>query len=592
MIFHTCFTNKSFHGYSSNVLKSGICKYVRRMEYGKLTWCIMELARFIDCTNPKSNALLTNLVNRLKILLMEELTPSEIGIIYQGILFLEEYDKDRSKCYLLLEFCELLKIAKRSRSVSYVNNWWRHKYEDYDLTPITELSDVVPFRKQGDSEEILILGENLIHFCHTQDERMFGIFTKLYKMEGVYGKRYRRKDACYLWFEIISSFITNEKQRVVFEFALDMFHRRTMTERPAFGIWVGFIVWKPSELTMTDVSVRSYELVDVLRFYDGMTKLILDDYVVNDYHVNQTLGLGHFAEHGAFVKQEDETLLDNMEEYREFYITKKHDADTTRKKKKKKNVSTPDVMKDVGTISWEDITEFHVIEEGVCSGKVPCIIVSYKHKKYVMKQMDKSMNYGIDYLLIDTCKRLFGLRDMNMKRVLCDYRICRRDKSKHTFVGNWDMCKKQSIYCMMDYWENIGDIGKHKHLLENADVMKECFKIRLFDGLFRSSDNILRNILVNKQSELLSIDEGDLFGKRLQIFNKRGDWCMTHMNVDIIQDILSDIVSDKDKKIQFVCELLTKYNMSPLIHDFTERFETYCEIVKQEIITARPELFS
>ena len=39
-------------------------------------------------------------------------------------------------------------------------------------------------------------------------------------------------------------------------------------------------------------------------------------------------------------------------------------------------------------------------------------------------------------------------------------------------------------------------------------------KIRLFDGLFMSSDNILKNILVNEYGDLLSIDEGDLFGKR------------------------------------------------------------------------------
>ena len=42
-------------------------------------------------------------------------------------------------------------------------------------------------------------------------------------------------------------------------------------------------------------------------------------------------------------------------------------------------------------------------------------------------------------------------------------------------------------------------------------VKKEALKIRLFDGLFRSSDNIPRNILVNDMNELLSIDEGDIF---------------------------------------------------------------------------------
>lgn len=54
-------------------------------------------------------------------------------------------------------------------------------------------------------------------------------------------------------------------------------------------------------------------------------------------------------------------------------------------------------------------------------------------------------------------------------------------------------------------------------------VLKECARILLYDGIFRSSDNILRNILVNVGDELCSIDEGDIFGKRKNIFNAR-DW--------------------------------------------------------------------
>ena len=38
---------------------------------------------------------------------------------------------------------------------------------------------------------------------------------------------------------------------------------------------------------------------------------------------------------------------------------------------------------------------------------------------------------------------------------------------------------------MMDYWRNIGDLGKHKHVMSDELVKKEALKIRLFDGLFR-----------------------------------------------------------------------------------------------------------
>ena len=40
------FNNRGYYGYSSKVLKSGICKYIRRGVYDKFTWCVMEMALF------------------------------------------------------------------------------------------------------------------------------------------------------------------------------------------------------------------------------------------------------------------------------------------------------------------------------------------------------------------------------------------------------------------------------------------------------------------------------------------------------------------------------------------------------------------
>ena len=57
--------------------------------------------------------------------------------------------------------------------------------------------------------------------------------------------------------------------------------------------------------------------------------------------------------------------------------------------------------------------------------------------------------------------------------------------------------------------------------LKSENVMKNVLKIRLYDGLFRSSDNINRNILYcEKNNWCISIDENDIFGKRKLVFNK------------------------------------------------------------------------
>ena len=62
-------------------------------------------------------------------------------------------------------------------------------------------------------------------------------------MEGQ-GLRYRRKDLSYLWFEIISDYMDTDDLKYIFNFALDQFHKKNMTERYALGIWIGLMIWK------------------------------------------------------------------------------------------------------------------------------------------------------------------------------------------------------------------------------------------------------------------------------------------------------------------------------------------------------------
>ena len=110
MIANTCFQNRSEFGYTSRVLKSGICKYYRRGETEKFTWCVMEMAKFhkLGDENRAAKSIVTNLTNRLKILLMEEINCCEISRIYNAICILNEYDVNREKTDLLLKFCDIV----------------------------------------------------------------------------------------------------------------------------------------------------------------------------------------------------------------------------------------------------------------------------------------------------------------------------------------------------------------------------------------------------------------------------------------------------------------------------------------------------
>ena len=138
----------------------------------------------------------------------------------------------------------------------------------------------------------------------------------------------------------------------------------------------------------------------------------------------------------------------------------------------------------------------------------------------------------------------------------------------------------------MGLFKNVGDLGKNKRFLEDISVVRECFKIRLFDGLFCSSDNILRNILVNEGGELLSIDEGDIYGKRAAIFNKT-DWCVKWYRANdekgkkIVDEILEEFnVMDK---IGMVRDRMEYIGFGDKVNKMEDRFKNYRKVVFGEL---------
>ena len=163
------------------------------------------------------------------------------------------------------------------------------------------------------------------------------------------------------------------------------------------------------------------------------------------------------------------------------------------------------------------------------------------------------------------------------------------DKSKKNFCGNWklDIGDKKEVYCVMKYYENVGDLNGNKNLLKNEKVMEEMLKIRLFDGLFRSSDNNLRNIIVLDDSALLSIDEGDIFGKRKNIFEK-GDWCKkSKWCVENVDRIVDEFIygENKEKRLEIILKKMKEFGFKDeKLKECEERFNNYKEIIKTEFV--------
>jgi len=582
MFANTCFNNKSEFGYKSSELKSGICKYMRRSERDKLLWCIMELGKFNDISKEKKAAvaIVTNLINRLKILLMEDMNPGDIDRIFNGIMLLEEYENSRNNRYILMKFVDVVINSEKNRVTSYINNWWRTR--DFEIEDL-EISKCLKYKLKGDSNELLVLGENLIKFIEEKDERIFGVYMKMIKIEEKMGLRYRRKDGIYLYWVIMRNYMKNDKMIKIFDFALHRFFNKGMKERYYFGIWIGIMVWKDNMLNENIYDYINYNKEDELEYYENMEKLKLDDYVLKDFHVNKNFTLEKFALVGAFVKNENLSILGkNSKKYKDYYIEVKvnmNNRKSTKKKVVKKKIKIDN--NNLNLVDWSNFKLIKIIEEGVCGGKLPCIIVEYNGEKKILKEMGKSMDYGLDYIVVDKCKKLFGLKDMNMKRIKSNKGLVKINVKGKSYVNNCKIDNKECIYCMMNFWDNISDLGKNKDKLSDISVVKECLKIRYFDGLFRSSDNILRNILINDKNELLSIDEGDIFGKRKYILNMNSDWCRLNCKKDLIDTIIDEFIKNKEYYKKEVNKIMLKYNFD-YCKEFNERIDKYKEIVNNE----------
>ena len=683
------FNNKSYYGMKSSVLKSGICKYFRREMFGKFEWCVVEMMVF----GFKTKALVTNLVHRLEILLMEEIVCDDVGVIVNSVRLLEKINAcvveigNAENLYkqiaLVMQFCDGIKECKKGRICSYVNCWWISQKLEIDMSKII-LDKVLQFKKEGDSDVVLKYGEMLISYIEEKDEKIFAIFNSLLALEEKEGRRYGRADAIYLFWEIIQKkFVgVNGNKQKVFEFALNIFNRKTMKERKMFGVWLGMIVIKTNENIDWDKEyVYVNSMLDVEEYLSSRKKIEVDeDFVVNDWHVNKKFGLKKFAEVGAFVVNEDISILgENGMRYKAFYIEKKIEKDEENMKVKEKVVKVVKVKEKVVKEKKEkvvkvkekvvkekkekvvkekkekivkvvkekvvkekkekvvkvvkekkekvvkekkekvvkvkekvvkvkekvvkvkekvvkvkiDFVNFEenfkvvkVFDKGVCGMKKPCMLVENKKKVgelLVLKLMTKTMNYGLDYMFVDSLKEEFGLKSLEMRRMESDVCFSLVDKSKKNFCGNWklDIGDKKEVYCVMKYYENVGDLNRNKDMLKNEKVMEEMMKIRLFDGLFRSSDNIIRNILVLNDGALLSIDEGDIFGKRKNIFQK-GDWCKkSKWCVENVGRIVDEFIcgENKEKRLEIILKKMKEFGLNDeKIKECGERFNNYNKI--------------
>ena len=603
------FNCKSFFGYKLDVVKSGIQKYLRRRELEKMIWNVVEMDLFSRLEDKSAIGIRSNLMNRLIVMLDEELCFCDWVSFLKCSRLLEEWNKNgRKDQKSLIVICKILVKSEMLRLASDVNGYYRKGVKGKFEKGSVNISKYV---KKKDSEEIVKLFSKFVELFEEGNEDFFYYSQEIYNrkenggMRKFFGKRKRGAEYI-IWEYLFDKCEDNEFLEECLKRRLEAFYARSRKERNIFLINALLLVfnketidWSSEKLEERDeISEISDE--EVWKYYNEREKLFYDDYVI-DMHtsIGRKRGKGKkdFALEGCVVVDENKEWF--VQKYREKYINdklnyisekKKNEIDNLveemdkvdlEEKLEKKEVKTKIRMEKYkrikklrGRPGFDDLENCLDIVEGIdeekiklctektCGNKVMC----FEYEGKIWKEGRKSMNYNRDYCVLDECKEVFGLEKIGMKRVLSNFRIEKIDKGKKSWVNNWHKVKdkKPVVYCVMDKVNPGIEIGKNKKMLKNRKILKEFVKIGVFRGIFRVSDFNGRNVLIKDGDKLVSIDEGDI-GKRVSILGGREKWLVKMLNKDksIINEILNevdghlkkDIVVKKMKEYKFNDEL-------------------------------------
>ena len=633
MKWRTCFSSISYAGYKLDILKSALQKYLRRREYEKMMWCCSEIYMFhslatTDKEKQAAKGIISNMVNRLIIMMDEEMLFAEVGKYMKCMEWINEFNEGgRDNFKLLVKVCKTMVSARMLRLNSDIYSyWWRGAgvykvvkvpglgWEEMLYTPIEVHQECQEILKDEDGNCWAYEYENLLMFiaafraghssCYYWALAMFHCDKK--------GTRrfFRRTDSVYIIWEYLFKVAgDDEKLRKCLDLKLKQFFVKTRHEQ---HIWLSSaisILLHKDKLDFEeewDIDVSEEEVAGI---FQDRNYLKIDDYAI-DMHCSAGRKLGKkkadFALEGCVVVGEDKEyynrdwrdlycdlkvnpakygIVDNNKRPQPKSKMKKKVKNEEKKKKNKKRKKLLVVDNLVDELADLKISEnqmrfvdgsgikeqeIRICMEKTCGNKVMC----FEYNGQIWKESRASFEYNKDYELVDSCKEIFGLKKIGMERIESNFRIEKIEKKNSEWPGNWRKVMtgdEKVVYCLM---RKIGDGGNFsenkdkKKLLENQEVLKEIAKIAMFRGIFRVTDFNLRNILIDDDGSLVSIDEGDI-GKRKSIFGGREKWLKKHLTSAILTEVYSDISNKWHVKLA---------NLEKLMKEFGYSKETICKV--------------
>tara|TARA_Y100000588_G_scaffold369943_1_gene439488 strand:+ start:712 stop:2385 length:1674 start_codon:yes stop_codon:yes gene_type:complete len=517
----------------------------------------------------KGQGIRTNMINRLKVMCFEELcfcVPNHFLAIMQKISEWEEGGREND--HLLIEICNIFCKSELLRLPSDIKNYYWNVVPKVikecfgsALTREANPNLIKKYKKKGDDERVL---KHLANFVKGLEEKNDDVFYDAFEImklaiSGVKGaRRFRRKDCDYIIWEVLfdqigSTALYTEtsgglinitpKLNTCLNFALkEYFKKNRFMKGDRTVVMVTAILWV---MHKNKLDWRPSGDVYCIPTYDWSKPFVPDNYIV-DRHCSAGRKAGKtiadFATEGSLVVNENKEWFNKK--YRDAYI-----AGKTKGIKKK----CDDLEEGLETIDFKDLINLEPCMIRTCGNKAMCFFAEYKGKQICLKEGRKSMNYNRDYIVVDSLKKLFGLRDLGMTRVKMDKVSKKKDKALDMWEGNTEwLDEKGTVYSMMNRVN-----GERLSWNKERINMSELVKIGLFRGIFRVTDFNLTNVLGDEDGNLWSIDEHQI-GVKKNIFGKKCGW-VKDITKEIVDEALENLMENFEVKVRKIVEKMTHY---------------------------------
>ena len=583
-------------------------KFLRRRMPSEMKWCVEEIYRFRSLARDEkelkaSKALISNLVNRIIVMMDEELLFNEWAVYLKCRFLIDKFWEEDNVEYLY-EICDLLCGAKLIRYSSDVSCY----HMKMAIQAIEDEEDVYQkfeqFKIEMEKGDVVKAFRIAIHLFLNKNEE------KLKK------RVLRRAHPIYLiWDYLLNlekvSANENLKKSIVYrfnEFPKDRGEKKLfLTSAISLCIYSERIDWSVNWMEISGVASEKIE-----------GYLEIPSYAI-DMHTKKGREMGKnradFAKEGSLVVGEDKEYYN--EEYREFYnkckfeeagiknirpsrkvakkpkekkekVVKESKEPKEPKEKKEKVVKEPKEPKEkkekkpqkyvakmpesgeLEYIPMEDMNFVKLCLKNPCGKKVMCFVVEYQGVEYVLKEGKKSMNYNEDYEVVDSMKEIFGLNKIGMKRIFSDKAMVKIDEGKMEWCDNWKFVEKENIvYSMMSYIPGVR-FNHSKNITPALEL--EYMKIGLFRGIFMVSDFNVTNVF-ELEGKLYSIDEHDILGKRVHMIAQK-NMRYYKKNQTALEGIFEDLFQDKEGKIEKVVEQLRAFKYDIFVDRIISNYES------------------